>query len=161
MALERLAGRRRFRRILDLGCGSGILAIAAARLWPARVIAADNDPVAVAVARANARTNGVGHRVRALASEGYRNPRLRAAAPFDLIVANILADPLCALARASARHLAPGGTLVLSGLLDRQALRVLDAHRRHQLALQARIDVTIWTTLVLRRRPVRGAGAQG
>ena len=153
LALERLASRRRFRRILDLGCGSGILAIAAARLWPARVIAADNDPVAVGVARANALRNGVGHRIRTVASEGYRNPRVRAGGPYELIVANILADPLCELARATAGHLAPGGIAVLSGLLDRQALRVLEAHRRHRLALQARIDVSIWTTLVLRRRP--------
>ena len=102
LALERLASRRRFRRILDLGCGSGILAIAAARLWPARVIAADNDPVAVGVARANALSNGVGHRIRALASEGYRNPLVRAGGPYELIVANILADPLCELARATA-----------------------------------------------------------
>jgi ribosomal protein L11 methyltransferase len=152
LALERLARRRRFRRILDLGCGSGILAIASARLWPARVIAADNDPVAVEVTRANADRNGVGHRIRALASEGYRNPLIRAGGPYDLIVANILADPLCELARTTARHLAPGGALVLSGLLDRQALRVIEAHRRYRLALQARIDVTIWTTLVLRRR---------
>ncbi len=161
LALGRLAGRRRFRRILDLGCGSGILAIAAAKLWRARVIAADNDPVAVSVARANARTNGVGHRIRALASEGYRNPLLRAGGPYELIVANILADPLCELARASARHLAPGGALVLAGLLDRQALRVLQAHRRHRLALQARIDVSIWTTLVLRRRPARSTRRAG
>ncbi len=153
LALERLARRRRFRRILDLGCGSGILAIAAARLWPARVIAADNDPVAVEVTRANALRNGVGHRVRALTSDGYRNPRVRAGGPYELIVANILADPLCELARATAGQLAPAGALVLSGLLDRQALRVLEAHRRHHLALQARIDVSIWTTLVLRRRP--------
>jgi len=157
LALERLARRRRFRRILDLGCGSGILAIAAARLWTARVIAADIDPVAVEVARANAERNGVGHRIRALASDGYGNPLVRAGGPYQLIVANILADPLCALARATARHLAPGGALVLSGLLDRQAPRVLEAHRRHHLALQARIDVTIWTTLVLRRRPAPGA----
>jgi ribosomal protein L11 methyltransferase len=157
LALERLAGRRRFRRILDLGCGSGILAIAAARLWPARVIAADNDPVAVAVTRANAGSNGVGRRVRTLVSEGYRHPLIRTGGPYELIVANILADPLCELARATARHLAPGGVAVLSGLLDRQADRVILAHRRHRLTLQARIDVTIWTTLVLRRRPAPSA----
>jgi ribosomal protein L11 methyltransferase len=156
-ALERLARRHRFRRILDLGCGSGILAIAAARLWAARVTAADNDPVAVEVARANAGRNGVGHRIRALASEGYGSARVRAGGPYELIVANILADPLCELARATARNLARGGVVVLSGLLDRQAPRVLEAHRRHHLALQARIDVTIWTTLVLRRRPAAGA----
>ena len=123
LALGRLAGRRRLRRVLDLGCGSGILAIAAAKLGAARVIAADNDPVAVAVARENATRNRVGHRIRCLTSEGYRNPLLSAFGPYDLILANILADPLCALARECARHLAPGGTAVLSGLLDRQAAR--------------------------------------
>lgn len=157
LALQRLAGRRRPRRVLDLGCGSGILAIAAAKLWPARVVAADNDPVAVAVARANAVRNGVGHRVRALTSEGYDHPRLRAQGPYDLIVANILADPLCRLARMTARHLAPDGIVVLSGLLDRQAPRVLEAHRRRHLRLQRRIDVGIWTTLMLsQRRSMRG-----
>ena len=154
LALDRLVQRRRWRRrVLDLGCGSGILAIAAARLWPARVLAADNDPVAVAVARANAQRNGVGHRVRTLVSEGYANPRLHAAAPVDLITANILADPLCALARATARHLAPGGVAVLSGLLDRQAERVIEAHRRAHLRLVDQLPIGIWTTLILTKRP--------
>jgi ribosomal protein L11 methyltransferase len=157
LALERLARRRKFRRVLDLGCGSGILAIAAARLWRARVFAADNDPVAVGVARANAGQNGIGDRVRTVVSEGYRSPLVRAGGPYQLIVANILADPLCELARATARHLAERGVVVLSGLLEWQAPRVLEAHRRHRLSLEARIDVGIWTTLVLRRRPVRDA----
>jgi ribosomal protein L11 methyltransferase len=152
LALDRLARTRRHHRVLDLGCGSGILAIAAARLWPARALAADNDPVAVRVARANALRNGVAHRVRALVSEGYANPRLRAAGPFDLITANILADPLCALARATARHLAPGGVVVLSGLLDRQAARVIEAHRRAHLRLVDQLATGIWTTLILTRR---------
>jgi ribosomal protein L11 methyltransferase len=85
-------------------------------------------------------------------SEGYANPRLRATGPFDLITANILADPLCALARGTARHLAPGGIAVLSGLLDRQAERVLAAHRLAHLRLVDEITIDIWTTLVLRRR---------
>ena len=153
LALDRLAQRRRWRRrVLDLGCGSGILAIAAARLWPARVLAADNDPVAVRVARANAHRNGVDHRVRTLVSEGYANPRLHAAAPFDLITANILADPLCALARGTARPLAPGGVVVLSGLLDRQAARVIEAHRRAHRRLVDRLPIGIGTTLVRTRR---------
>ena len=151
LALERLARRRRCRRVLDLGCGSGILAIAAAKLWPARVLAADNDPVAVDVARANAARNGVAHRVRTMVSDGYANPRLRAAGPYDLITANILADPLCALARATARHVAPGGGVVLSGLLDRQAARVVEAHRRAHLRLVDHIQIDIWTTLILAR----------
>ena len=149
LALEHLARRRRWRRVLDLGCGSGILAIAAAKLWPARVTGADNDPVAVAVGRENAERNGVAHRTGWLASEGYGNPLLRARAPFDVILANILADPLCELARGTARHLAPGGTAVLSGLLDRQAGRVIDAHRRAGLRLRREISLGIWTTLVM------------
>jgi ribosomal protein L11 methyltransferase len=148
-ALDRLAGRRRFRRVLDLGCGSGILAIAAAKLGAARVIAADNDPLAVAVARENATRNGVGHRIRCLASEGYRNPLLSTFGPYDLILANILADPLCALARECARHLAPGGIAVLSGLLDRQAARVIAPHRQARLRLRHEITIGIWTTLVM------------
>jgi ribosomal protein L11 methyltransferase len=149
LALDRLAGRRRFRRVLDLGCGSGILAIAAAKLGAARVIAADNDPLAVAVARENATRNGVGHRIRCLASEGYRNPLLSTFGPYDLILANILADPLCALARECARHLAPGGIAVLSGLLDRQAARVIAPHRQARLRLRHEITLGIWTTLVM------------
>jgi ribosomal protein L11 methyltransferase len=151
LALENLARRHRWRRVLDLGCGSGILAIAAAKLRPARVLAADNDPVAVAVARENAERNGVGHRIGWLESEGYKNPLLRAKAPFDVILANILADPLCKLAHGTARHLAPGGAAVLSGLLERQAERVIDAHRRAGLRLRREITLGIWTTLVLAR----------
>jgi ribosomal protein L11 methyltransferase len=149
LALDELARRRRFGRVLDMGCGSGILAIAAAKLWRARVIAADNDPVAVAVAGANATRNGVAHRIRCLGSEGFGNPRLRARAPFDLILANILADPLCDLARGTARHLAPGGIAVLSGLLDRQAERVIEAQRGAGLHLRREITLGIWTTLLL------------
>jgi len=149
LALDRLAGRRRWRRVLDLGCGSGILAIAAAKLGAARVIAADNDPLAVAVARENASRNRVGHRIRCLVSEGYRNPLLSTFGPYDLILANILADPLCTLARECARHLAPGGIAVLSGLLDRQAARVIAPHRRARLRLRREITIGIWTTLVM------------
>jgi ribosomal protein L11 methyltransferase len=154
LALDRMAGRRRFRRVLDLGCGSGVLAIAAAKLGAARVIAADNDPLAVAVARANAARNRVGHRIRCLVSEGYRNPLLGTFGPYDLILANILADPLCALARDCARHLAPGGLVVLSGLLDRQAARVIAAHRRARLRLRDRVTVGIWASLVM-TKPAR------
>jgi ribosomal protein L11 methyltransferase len=148
VALDRLARRRRLKRVLDLGCGAGILAIAAARCWPAQVIAADNDPVAVAVARANAAANRV-PRVRCMISDGYGSAALRAVGPFDLILANILADPLCDMARGTARNLAPGGVAVLSGLLDRQADRVLAAHRPWGLRLREQIGDGPWVTLVL------------
>jgi ribosomal protein L11 methyltransferase len=152
LALDALARRRRFGRVLDMGCGSGILAIAAARCWPARVVAVDNDPKAVIVAQENARHNGVEGRIRVRRSEGYRSPEVRTFGPYDVIFANILADPLCDMARDLARHLAPGGTAILSGLFDRQAARVIDAHRAVGLRLRRCIELEIWTTLVLGTR---------
>jgi ribosomal protein L11 methyltransferase len=149
LALDELARRRRFARVLDMGCGSGILAIAAAKCWPARALAIDNDPQAVAVARENARQNRVAGRVRARLGEGYRSLAVRAAGPYDLVLANILADPLCDMARDLARHLAPGGSAILSGLFDMQAARVIDAHRAAGLRLHHRIQLEIWTTLVV------------
>lgn len=149
LALDRLGAPRRPRRVLDLGCGSGILAIAAAKLRPARVLAADNDPAAVAAAADNAARNGVAGRVSCVQSEGFANPALRRHGPYDLILANILADPLARMARSVARHLAPAGLAVLSGLLQEQAKAVLIAYRGHRLRVVARIDEPPWTTLVL------------
>ena len=134
-AIDHLARRRRFRRVLDLGCGSGLLAIAAARCWPARVLAVDHDPIAVRVASANASLNRVVGRVRVLAAEGYRHPAIRRQRPFDLVLANILADPLIELAPGLRAHLAPGGRAVLSGLLSSQADAVAAAHRKQGLRL--------------------------
>lgn len=149
LALDRLARRRRFRRALDMGCGSGILAIAAAKTWSIPVVAADVDPVAVRVARFNARRNGVADWVRAVSSDGYRHPVVRGGRPYDLILANILARPLVGMAPALARHLAPGGVAVLSGLYTRHERMVLNAHRRHGLVLRQRVLVDDWSTLVL------------
>lgn len=151
VALDRLARRRRFARPLDMGCGSGILALAMAHLWPAKVTAADIDPESVRVARFNARRNRVGARVAAMPSDGYRNPALRRRRPYDLIVANILARPLCRMAPRLNSHLAPGGVAVLSGLLARQERQVLNAHRSQGLKLLGRVAVNGWTTLIVGR----------
>jgi ribosomal protein L11 methyltransferase len=149
LALDELARRRRFGRVLDMGCGSGILAIAAAKCWPVRALAVDHDPQAVGLAGENARANGVGQRVRVRLSEGYRSPVVRIGGPYDLILANILADPLCGMARDLARHLAPGGAAILAGLLDPQAAAVIEAHRAAGLRLRRWIRLETWSTLVL------------
>ncbi|MEO1018479.1 MAG: 50S ribosomal protein L11 methyltransferase [Pseudomonadota bacterium] len=154
-ALNWLGARYRPRQALDLGCGSGLLAIAIAKLWHCRTMATDIDPVAVAVAQANTERNQVDLRVRTLRAEGYRHPGIRRMAPFDLVVANILAQPLIDLAPELGRHLAPGGYSILSGLLDRQVNSVLNVHRAYGLELVRRFDIVPWVALVLRLRRSR------
>ncbi len=139
-ALETLARGWRPRRVLDLGTGSGILAIAAAKLLGATVLGTDIDPWAVRVAAQNARQNRVGTRVRTALAPGWRGRAVRAGAPYDLVFANILARPLCAMARDLAFHLAPGGRAILSGLLAGQARMVLAAHRRQGLVLERMVQ---------------------
>jgi ribosomal protein L11 methyltransferase len=149
LALDRLARQRDFARPLDLGCGSGILAIAMAKLWAGPVLAIDNDPQAVAVARDNAAINGVAERVTVVLGGGYGTAAARRAAPFDLVTANILARPLRRLAPGLARSLAPGGRAILSGLLDEQADWVMAAHRPLGLGLIERRSLAGWAVLVV------------
>lgn len=138
-------------RVLDLGAGSGILAMAAARLFRVRALATDIEPWSVRVAAENAALNGLRGRVRARLADGWRQRCVRAGGPYDLVFANILARPLCAMARDLADHLAPGGHGILAGLLGAQARMVLAAHRRQGLVLECRLDIGPWATLVLRR----------
>lgn len=149
-ALEQVAWHRP-RRILDLGTGSGILAMAAARLLHRRVLAVDIEPWSVRVARQNARLNRLSHLVDVRLGNGWRTAAVRGAGPYDLVFANILARPLCAMARDLANRLAPGGTAILSGLLRTQSRRVLLAHRRRGLRLERSLTEGVWTTLVLCR----------
>ena len=150
-ALDRIARRRRPRRILDMGCGSGILAIAAAMAWKTPVLAVDIDEEAVRVTAENARRNGVGNYVRAAAGPGFAAPIMQRQRKFDLIVANILARPLITMAPALARALAPGGEVVLSGLLTHQENQVIAAYRAQGLALLRRGRIDNWSTLELKR----------
>jgi ribosomal protein L11 methyltransferase len=150
VALERVAHLRP-RRILDLGTGSGILAIAAAKLLRVPVLATDIDARAARVAAANARLNGVAHLVRAGKADGWADTAITRGAPYDLVFANILARPLCAMAHELAVHLAPGGVAILAGLLTVQANWVLSAHRRAGLVLKHRIVDGAWTILILGR----------
>ncbi|MFI5023336.1 MAG: 50S ribosomal protein L11 methyltransferase [Alphaproteobacteria bacterium] len=151
LAIDRLARRRRFRAALDLGCGSGILALAMARLWRRPVVAADSDPVAVKVARANARRNGLAAFVHVLASDGLGGRALGKRRRYDLILANILARPLERLAPALARARRAGGVVVLSGILRHQVPGVLAAYRAQRLALERRIELGEWVTLIVRQ----------
>lgn len=139
-------------RVLDLGAGSGILAMAAAKLAHVRVLASDLDPWSVRVAEENAVANGLRGRLRAVLAVGWNHPEIHARAPYDLVFANILARPLCAMAKDMARHLAPGGRAILAGLLDSQVRMVLAAHRRQGLVLERHLSLAPWATLVLRRR---------
>jgi ribosomal protein L11 methyltransferase len=146
-----LTKRRRFARVLDLGCGTGVLAMGMAKLWKQRVLAADIDPIAVAVARENAEHNGVGPFVRTLVADGLENNTLKHASPFGCIVANILAGPLTRLAPQIAGALAPRGVLILSGLLRWQENLVLGFYRPQGLVLrEARRDGN-WSALRLER----------
>ncbi|MDE0391074.1 MAG: 50S ribosomal protein L11 methyltransferase [Rhodospirillales bacterium] len=151
LALDWLARRRRVRRVLDIGTGSGILAVAAARLWPARVLALDSDPMAVPAARETVRRNALFHRVTVIQGEGFRLHSGVRPGRADLICANIRAKPIAAMAPAFTRHLGPGGAVVLSGLLLGEEPLVLAAFRAVRLRLRHRIRSGDWATLILTR----------
>lgn len=151
-ALDRLdlAGVRG-RNVVDIGCGTAVLAMAAARIWPDPVLASDIDAVAVEVAQANIAANGLEGRVHCLEATGFDHPRLKEAAPFDLVFANILMGPLIDLAPEMGRMTVEGGHAILSGLLVEQADQVLAAYLSAGFALRHREDIGEWATLTLQR----------
>ena len=153
LALEAIRRKRpQVREVLDVGCGTVILGIGAARLWKtARIEACDNDPVAVRVSRINLRANRISHRAKAWVSDGYKHRPIQGLPQQEIIVANILAKPLMKMARDASRKLAADGVLVLSGLLNSQEAMVLAAHRAQGLYLQRRIRRGKWSILVLGR----------
>ena len=142
---------QRFDNVLDLGCGTAVLAMSAARMGAASVLASDIDPVAVEVALANVKANGLEGRVCCVESIGFDSPVLQAGAPFDLIFANILKGPLIELAPYMAEHLASGGLVILSGLLIEQAEKIVEVYQAQGFDLQTREDLGEWSALTLRR----------
>jgi ribosomal protein L11 methyltransferase len=139
------------RRAADIGCGTAVLAMAAAKVFPDPVIGSDIDPIAVEVAETNVRTNGLSGRVICLEATGFDQPEILAAAPFDLVFANILKGPLIALAPDMAGHLAPGGFAILSGILNEQAADVIEVYARNGFNLVEHQKIVDWSTLTLQR----------
>ena len=150
-AIEMICAEQAPSAPLDIGTGSGILAIALARRTDAHVTASDNDPIAVDVAAENAAVNGVGNRISFHVVEGLDLPAIRASTPYDLIVANILANPLISLSADIAGAGAAFGRVILSGILGSQEDEVITAYQVEGLNLIKRIEIGEWTTLVLRR----------
>ena len=151
VALDDLAKRDKFERPLDLGAGTGILSMAMSRAWHCQVLGVDIDPHAIAYARATVRLNQLHQRVQFVEADGCRHSRVVAGTPYDLIVANILADPLVWMANDIKRHLAPGGRVILSGLLRHQERQVLAPYRIGRLMLENCFRIRGWSTLVLRK----------
>jgi ribosomal protein L11 methyltransferase len=140
-------------RVADIGCGTAVLAMAAAKLWPAaRVIASDIDPLAVEVAAANLAPNGLAGRVECLVAEGLKHPEIAAAAPFDLVFANILKGPLVLLAPEIGESLGPGGVAILSGILNEQAREIVDTYAACEMTVHRERRINEWSTITLVKR---------
>lgn len=151
-ALDRLATRGvEAKTVADIGCGTAVLAMAAARIWPVTPIASDIDPVAVEVSEANLAANDMAGRVICLEATGFDHPQIAANGPYELIFANILKGPLIDLAPDLTAHLAPGGHAILSGLLNDQADDVAAAYAAQGLTRVEATQIGDWTTLLLSR----------
>ncbi|KIC36687.1 50S ribosomal protein L11 methyltransferase [Leisingera sp. ANG-M7] len=138
-------------KVADIGCGTAVLAMAAARVWDGAILASDIDEVAVEVAEANLKANGMEGQVICLEAAGFDNPELQAQAPYDLIFANILKGPLVALAPDLTANLRPGGYAILSGILNEQADDVVSVYAQNGTNLARRDEIGEWTTLLLRK----------
>jgi ribosomal protein L11 methyltransferase len=150
--IESTLRARKFNRILDLGTGTGVLAIAARRMTPARVLATDIDPIATRVARQNALDNGLGASIAFETAPGFHSTAFRRHGPFDLIIANILARPLMSMAPQLVRNLLPGGMVILSGILASQRWKVLAAYNGQDLAHIRTIWRNGWVTILLQKK---------
>jgi len=150
-ALDYVLKRQPLRNVLDLGCGTGVLGLAAYKAAKPNVLLTDIDPRAVTVADETTRQNHAPHKLRAVTANGWASQAIQRTGPFDLVLANILARPLRRMAGDLARGLAPGGRAVLSGFLYWQEPFVLAPHRSHGLVLERRIRQGDWLALVLRK----------
>lgn len=152
VALDLVTRKRQFTNVIDVGTGTGVLAIAAAKVTGARVLASDIDPVAVRVARENCRHNGTAGLVSCVCSAGLMNHEIQARRPYDLVIANILAGPLKTLAYPILEALRPNGVVILSGILNEQAGPIIAHYCTVGFALRTRIELEGWSTLVMLRK---------
>ncbi|CUH50204.1 50S ribosomal protein L11 methyltransferase [Ruegeria atlantica] len=139
-------------KVADIGCGTAVLAMAAARVWEGEIIASDIDEVAVDVAEANLKANGMAGKVRCVQAAGFDHPDLGGFAPYDLIFANILKGPLVALAPEIAANLRVGGYAILSGILNEQADDVVSVYLQNGFNLEKNDQIGEWTTLILSKQ---------
>lgn len=137
--------------VVDIGCGTAVLAMGAALCWPGKVLASDIDEIATETSKANAHANGLGDRIKIITCAGFDHPDLNASAPYDLILANILKGPLVALAPDMSKNSILGGYIILSGLLNTQADAVIDAYNDESFELVDHIKITEWSILTLRK----------
>jgi ribosomal protein L11 methyltransferase len=151
LLLDEVLKAYRPRRVLDVGTGTGVLAIAAAKALRIKLLASDIDPLSVRVAHDNAQLNGTGDLVETIRASGFAAPEFAQRGPFDLVLANILANPLRQMATPMVRHLAPSALVILSGLLPPQAQGVIAAYRARGLVLKRQIQVEGWSSLLLRK----------
>jgi ribosomal protein L11 methyltransferase len=150
LLLDHVLRAHRPRRVLDVGTGTGVLAIAAAKALQSKVLASDIDPLSVLTARENARLNGAGNLVQTIQASGFSAPEFADRGPFDLVLANILANPLKQMATPMTRHLARSGAVILSGLLPPQATGVIAAYRARGLVLLKHLQIEGWSSLLMR-----------
>ena len=141
-----------FQNIADIGCGTGVLAMAAARIFKANVIATDIDEVAVETARANFRANGLNTKITLVCAPGFNKVEIVNRAPFDLVFANILANPLCLLAPSMVKHIQKNGLIILSGILNRQAKRVEGYYITNGFYRVRVQKIGQWTTIIMQRK---------
>ena len=150
LALDKLVERgKKIEEVIDIGCGTAVLAMAVGKVSSSRIIASDVDQVAVEVALANLKANNLENRIACLQATGFEDTKIRSNAPFDLIFANILKPPLLDLAPCIRRYLKSGGHAIISGILDLQAIEIIEAYRQNNLEVQDRIDIGEWVTLTL------------
>ena len=150
LALDKLVARdKKIDEVIDIGCGTAVLAMAVGKVSSSRIIASDVDQVAVEVALANLKANNLENRIACIQATGFEDMQIRSNAPFDLVFANILKPTLLDLASCIRRYLKSGGHAIISGILDLQAIEIIEVYRQNDLEVQDRIDIGEWVTLTL------------